>query len=416
MPGAGRLVPRNVGDVVVEALDAFRVVVINGPRQSGKSTLLRQIRSRLGGPLHNLDVEALRQAALDDPAGLVLGDERYVHIDEVQRGGDPLVRAVKERADDPDNTTRFLLAGSTNFLSVPNLAESLTGRAVILEVWPFSQGEIEERRDRFADRLVAGGAADISPPPVTRQEYFERICAGGYPEPLGLPARLRARWFTSYVDTITQRDIADFAGARRIGELPRLLRYLAGKTAQELVKTRLADEVGLERHALAGYLPLLETVFLIRELPAWSRNPLGKVTRTPKIHLTDTGLAAHLHGVTPAALAQPIAPLRGQLVETFVHNELLRQLSWSDETLSLFHWRDREGAEVDLVAETSAGLVFGLETKASSTVTSEDFRWLRRLHDKLGDSFAQGVVFYLGPDVLRFGPKQVALPLSALWA
>jgi predicted AAA+ superfamily ATPase len=200
------------------------------------------------------------------------------------------------------------------------------------------------------------------------------------------------------------------------GELPRLLRYLAAKTAQELRKTNLANEIGIERHAVAAYLPLLETVFLVRQLPAWSRNPLGKVTRTPKVHVTDTGLAAHLLGVTPQSLAKPLSALRGPLVETFVHNELVRQSAWAEQEVALSHWRDRAGAEVDLVVESADGTVFGIESKASSTVTGEDFRWLRRLADRLGSDFGGGIVFYLGAEGLSFGPKLTALPLAALWA
>jgi len=422
MADARPVVRRNVLAFTREFLGAFRVVVLNGPRQSGKSTLLRQLHSGpegTGGSLFNLDDEAQRQAAIADPGAFVLSGEPFVYIDEVQRGGDALVRAVKTRVDDPSGTTTFVLAGSTNFLTVPTLSESLAGRAVLVEVWPFSQGERAGTHEGFLDRLVdePHTLSGLACPQLDRRDYLRRVVEGGYPEAVALPeGRLRSTWFRSYVQTVTQRDIREFARVRQPAELPRLLTFLAGGTARELVKARLAGTVEIERNTLAGYLSLLDTVFLTRALPAWSRNPLGKVTRHAKLHVCDTGLAAHLHGLDVDALAQPVAPLRGQLVETFVHNEIVKQRTWSSHEVSLSHWRDRQGAEVDLIVETPRGEVFGIECKASLSVTAEDFRWLARLEAKLGDAFGHGVVFYMGTTPLSFGPKLTALPLSALWA
>ncbi|HUP70112.1 MAG TPA: DUF4143 domain-containing protein, partial [Acidimicrobiales bacterium] len=316
-------------------------------------------------------------------------------------------------------TTTFVLAGSSNFLTMPTVAESLAGRAVFVEVWPFSQGERLGIEERFIDRLTTEPQtlSRLDCPATSRAEYLGRVVEGGYPEALATPeGRLRSVWFRSYVSTVTQRDIREIARLRQPAELPRLLVFLAGSTGRELVKTRLANGVGIERNTLAGYLSLLETVFLIRELPAWSRNPLGKVVKHPKLHVCDTGLAAHLHGLDAEALAPPVAPLRGQMVETFVHNELVKQRAWSAQEVSLYHWRDRQGAEVDVVVETPAGAVFGVECKASLSVAAADFKWLAKLDAKLGDQFGHGVVFYLGPSALSFGPKLTALPLSALWA
>lgn len=410
---------RHIEPIIQQELRSFRVIIVNGPRQSGKSTLLRRLHAELGGGMRDLDGDALLQAALTDPTAFVSVRDRWLFIDEVQRGGDPLIRAIKQRVDDPANTTTFVLAGSSNFLTVPVLAESLAGRAVISEVWPFSQGERAGRIERFLDRLVSvpEELMQIDCPRLSRTEYLDRVVGGGFPEPLGLPqGRLRSAWFRSYVQTVTQRDIREFSGIRQIEELPRLLRFLAGSTAAELVKTRLAQAAGMDRNTVGNYLPLLQTVYLIRELPAWSRNPLGKVTRHPKVFVSDTGLAASLQGVTAESLEQPVAPLRGPFVETFVHNEMVKQRTWSDAEVNLHHWRDRAGAEVDLVVEELDGRVSGIVCKAALTVRSEDFRWLRVLQAKLGSRFGHGVVFYLGQEPLSFGPGMTALPLSALWA
>ena len=412
-------VSRHVAPRLEEATNAFRAVVVNGPRQSGKSTLLREMYRRTGGALHDLDAEPLLEAARADPLALVTGAEGHIYIDEVHRGGDALVRAIKQVVDDPRRSTRFVLAGSTNFLTVPSISESLAGRAVFVEVWPFSQGEIVGGSDAFLDRVVQDPEElrVHAPPAQTRRSHLERVAAGGFPEPLRLPSqRLRSTWFRSYVDTLTQRDIVELSRVRQAAELPRLLRYLAGETSHELIVTKLAHEIGLDRSTLTNYLPLLATVFLTRELPAWSRNPLGKVTQRPKVHLCDTGVAAALHGVTAEALERPISPLRGQLVESFVHNELVKQRTWCEEDVELYHWRDRDGAEVDLILETADGRVCGVEVKSSSSVSGGDFAWLRKLESRLGNQFRHGVVVYLGDRVLSFGPRMTAVPLSAIWA
>lgn len=409
--------PRHVHDLALHAATVFRVTVVNGPRQAGKSTLLRQLHRTLGGTLLNLDLEALRAAALADPSGFILSASPIVYVDEFQRGGDALVRAIKARVDDPANATRFVVTGSTNFLSVPVLAESLAGRAALLELWPFSQGEIDGHVEQFVD-LAFNHPAELAATEsstLVRDDYLRRICAGGYPEPLGLAGRMRSTWYRSYVQTVTQRDILEGTKIRQAEELPRLLRFLAASTGQELVKTELARRTGIERNTLANYLPLLSTAFLVREVPAWSRNPLGKVTKHPKVALADTGLAASLTGVDQNALALPIAPMRGPLIETFVHNEIIKQLTWCETEATVSHWRDRAGAEVDLVLEATDGRVIGIEAKASLDVGNQDFKWLRRMEAKLGGQFRHGIVFYLGPRALRFGPNLSALPLSALW-
>jgi len=413
------LVERAVLTLAIEAAQTFRVLVLNGPRQAGKSTLLEQMQARLGGKIVSLDEEPYRLEAVTDPAGFVLTDERFLYIDEVQRGGDALVRAVKARVDNRANSTRYILAGSTNFLTVPTLSESLAGRAILLEVWPFAQAELVPGSPNLIDVLFAEPRSLLAAPPenpTSRADYFQRVCAGGFPETFHMPpGRTRDGWFDSYLHTVTQRDITEISDVRLATELPRLVKLLSALTGQELVKAELATRSGIDRSTVRNYLPLLRTVYLYSELPAWSRNPVGRVTKHPKVHLTDTGLAAFLLGVDATALQQLIAPTRGQLVETFAHNEILKLRTWSETQVDLFHWRDRTGPEVDLILETRAGGVCGIEVKAALDITPRDLRNMTVLADKLGDQFQQGVLFYLGAHALSLGPKLMALPLSALW-
>ena len=412
------LVTRRVTATAWESVNGFRVTLINGPRQSGKTTLLRELYQKTGGSFYSLDSDTLLEAAKADPIAFVSGDAKFIYIDEVQRGGDTLVRAIKQVVDQSDNRIHFVLSGSANFLMIPGIAESLAGRVAIIEVWPFSQGEITGTSDRFLTQLLEDATNLVQPkyPTLDRESYFERIILGGYPEPLRFSSsKLRQTWFDSYIRTMTQRDIRELTHLRQSTDLTRLIRYLAGETAHELVKSKLSQALGIDRHSVSSYLPLFEMTYLTRELSAWSRNPLGKVTRTPKIYLCDTGIAAHLAGVDVRSLAGAISPLRGQLVETFVHNEILKQSSWIGGGIEMFHWRDREGAEIDLIIETPDGNIFAVETKSSSTVAAGDFKWLRKLEQKLGDQFKAGIVFYLGEHAVSFGDKFSALPLSALW-
>lgn len=403
---------------LVEAARDFRVLVVNGARQSGKTTVLRQFRDAHGGTLVSLDDPGMLAAARADPVGFVDNDGDRLLIDEVQLGGDPLIRAIKGVVDRDARPGRFILAGSTQFLTVPTLSESLAGRVHIIDLWPLSQGELEGVTERFIDDLFAGkslrGPANADAP--ARADYLARACAGGFPEVLRRStARSRSAWLTSYVRTVVQRDVSDVSQARYLDELPRLLRYLAAMTAQELNAARLADQIGLTDDTVRRYLPLLETVYLTHRVPAWSRNLTAKVKKHPTIHLTDTGVAANLLGVNADALSRPTAAATGPLLESFVTNEIARQQTWTDIAVRLYHFRDRDGAEIDLVLEADDGSVVGLEIKAAATVTTGDFRHLAGVRDKLGGDFVHGVVLYTGADRLSFGDRLTALPIAAVW-
>jgi len=407
---------RRLKPVVEQALAAFRVVVITGPRQAGKTTLVRHV---LGGTgtLVRLDDEATLQAARRDPASFARLGELPRAFDEIQRGGDPLVRAIKAVVDDDSRPGQFLLNGSADFLTVPSISESLAGRAAFLELWPFTQGETGGGRDRFVD--VAFGDPerfrDGSASPLRPVDYLERVVAGGYPEAVGLDPRNRRTWFSNYVRTVTQRDITELTGARRADQLPKLLRLLAARTGQELIRSHIQADAGLSRVTTDDYIGFLVMTYLIGLIPAWSKNLTTKEKRHPKLHLTDSGLASWLCGKHIDALARPADASRGPLLETFVVNELRRQLTWSDTDAALHHFRDRDGAEVDVVLEASDGRVVAIEIKASATVDGGDLRWLELLRTKLGDEFVHGFVLYCGDRPLPFGERLTAIPLDHLW-
>jgi uncharacterized protein len=418
---AAELIPRLISARATEFLGSFRVVIINGPRQSGKTTLLKQLNNDFRGSYFSLDEGALRAAARADPAVFIGDGPHPMMIDEVQRGGDDLVLAIKTAVDSDSARGQFILAGSTRFLSTPSLSESLAGRAGILEVWPFAQQELARSAESFLSRAYGEPLELRSRPPsdLTRSDYFGMICRGGYPEPSAMESALaRDEWYRAYVQAVVDTDIRQMARVDAPGNLDRLLRLAAASTAQEFNIVKAASGLQLHRTTVSGYLSLLETVFLIRYLPAWSRNLSARVIRRPKLHLADTGLAAHLLGVDADGLAARVAPARGALVESFIVNELAKQATWSPFPVRLWHWRVSQGPEVDLVAERGNGGIVGIEAKATDAINLNDFRGLTALRDQLdqaGDEFIHGFVFYTGPRPLSFGDRLTAVPLSALW-
>jgi len=409
------LIRRAIQSRYRETVAARRVTVVTGPRQSGKTTL---VVNQLGhGTLRNLDEQGVLDAARVDPAGFVAAGARPLVIDEVQRGGEPLVRAIKAAVDRNPEPGQFVLTGSSNFLTVPTISESLAGRAGFVDVWPFTQGELAQRTDRFLDTVLSDPAAlvDYRSSGIDRADLLQRLCTGGYPEVQQLSARQRPGWFRDYVRTTIERDVVEFSGIRKVPEMGQLLRLFAARTACELVMQNVIDDSSLERQAVYDHRAWLETIHLITVVPAWSRNLTRRVKRRPKIFLTDPGLAAWLLGKTPAALEEPTDPTTGQLVETLVYTELRRQLTWADTEASIYHWQDRAGAEVDLVVETGDGRVLGIEVKAGQTPRSDWFRWLSRMRDALGSQFIAGITLYTGDQVLPYGDRLFAVPITALW-
>jgi predicted AAA+ superfamily ATPase len=407
------LIDRSAAGVVRAALTDTPVVVLNGPRQVGKTTLTQRISYPGSHDFATLDDEASRQAAREDARSFVTRPVDTFVIDEAQLEPS-LFRAIKAEVDRDRRPGRFLLTGSSRLLSAPDMAASLVGRVETIDLWPFSQGELDGVTDPFVDVLFNAPVQLIRNGQVTRRKVIDRIVTGGYPEIVNRQPNRRAQWFDNYLTTITQSVIRDISSIERLAEIPRLLRLCAARTGNELNISAIASELGFPSRTVDGYIELLSQAFLAQRIPAWSTNLSRKVVRRPKLIITDTGLAAHLIGTTDSTTDRPGGPF-GQLLETFVANEIGKQLTWSVERPSLWHFRDRDGAEVDLVLEHPDGRVVGIEIKATSTPSGSDLRGLRYLADRLGDRFHFGVLLHTAPEATRFGPNIAALPVSALW-
>lgn len=396
----------------------LRAVVVNGPRQSGKTTLLRMYQEVRGGSFHSLDEEDTLATVRADPMTFVSYGHRPLIIDEVQRGGDPLLLAVKQVLDRSNERGQFILSGSARFLTVPTLSESLAGRVGFVELWPLAVAERVGDPGDFCTRLFDGAESMYGAPasPWSRDAYIDLACRGGYPEAIAITdPRVLTAWFDGYLSTVVLRDVTSFASVQHGALIPRLLGLAAARAGGPIVVSDLARAVELSLVTTRNYLSYLEIVFLLGTVPAWSSKLVSRLTKTPKVYVTDVGLASHLLGATPEGLRRPGSRALGGLVETLVYAEITRLLAGGDTGAMLFGLRDGDGHEIDFILEHRDGRVCALEVKASASATEYDARHLRWLRDKLGDRFTAGAVIYLGQRTYSLGDRLVALPLSALW-
>ncbi|MCK9894419.1 ATP-binding protein [Frankia sp. AgB32] len=417
------LVPRRLAPIVASRMAEEPVVLLQGPRSVGKSTLLRSLAAELGAELVDLDDVAVRDAVARDP-GLFVSGARPVCIDEYQHV--PLVLdAIKAELNRDGRPGRFVLTGSARHEALPRAAQALTGRLHRLPVYPLSQGELRGSREHLLDDLFTEPAAAVAaaagrPSRTSREEYIDAVTAGGFPSALGRASLAsRNRWFDDYVSLSVERDVRDVSRIRQAASLPALLERLAGQTAQVLRIARAASSVRLDEGTAQSYVRLLEAVFLLYRLPAWGTTLTTRSTASPKIHVLDSGVAARLLRLTPAKLAarSPTALTEfGHLLETFAVTELLKQVSWADWLGGVGHWRTHDGEEVDLVVERDDGALLAFEVKAAGRVPGEDLAPLRKLRDAAGDAFVAGVALYLGARSYTYEDRLHVMPVDRIWA
>jgi hypothetical protein len=402
--------------LVLEALEDTPVVVLNGARQTGKSTLAETVARQQGLRYLTLDDRVTLAAALGDPDGFIAGLEGAVVLDEVQRAP-ALFLSIKAAVDRKRLPGRFLLTGSANVMLLPAIADSLAGRMEVLSLWPLSCAEVvgaykNSRAEWLFDGRLDGAGID----PCERHELTRRLLAGGFPEAVRRnTANRRAAWFDNYLDAILQRDVHDLARIEQLHEVPHLLQMLALRSGSLLNFAELSRSAGLAITTLKRYFGLLETLFLVYRLPSWERSPGKRLVKSPKVFLPDSGLMAHLAGYSEGQLAA-LPGLPGGLVETFVLGELLKHLAFSQKRLRLWHYRTQTGVEVDFVLEEPAGGIVGVEVKASGSVDGKDFNGLRALKATAPQKFRRGIVLYCGREIVPFGSDLFAVPLTMWWS
>lgn len=414
------VVRRNLEAVLAQRLREEPVVVLNGARTVGKSTLLRACAKAQGVTVLDLDNLQVRAAVSADPARFVEG-RGPVCIDEFQHVL-PLLDAIKAELNQDLRPGRYLLTGSTRYATLPAASQSLTGRAHVVEVWPFSQGELRGCTEHFVDRLFSDPIALAAQafPGTPRDVYEQIVLAGGLPLALARPVgAARARWYQDYVDLVLSRDVLEIRRVRQARVLPQILQRLAGQTGQLLNLSKIAQALAMEQSTVSDYVQLLEAVFLVHRLSAYGTTLTAKSSKTPKVHVVDTGLGAHLMGITASRLRanDPSALTEfGRLAESFAVNEIIKQAGWSEGLFTFGHVRTFDDQEVDLVIESHDGRVAGVEVKAASSPQDTDFRGLRVLRQKLGARFIAGIVLTIGRMAYTQEDRLHVLPLDAVWA
>jgi len=411
------LIPRNIEPEVRDILAASRAAAVLGPRQAGKSTLAEELqRAGVVPHYYSLDDGETRKAALGDPDGFVADIEKPAVIDEVQRAPG-LLLAIKQVLDSSDARGQFLITGSANVLASRAVADALPGRVEYVKLWPLSQGEIEGKRDAFIDRVLAADPPRLSGEPKGRAAHAQRVVRGGFPDAFRRTDRQRGRYFDSYVQAVVSRDLASVGRLRVDPELlARLLGLLAARSGALTASSRLAGKLEVDGKTVKAHTAMLEELFLVRRLRPWSRNIGSRHVKTPKLFLTDTGLLSGMLGIDASRFsAVDQGELAGMLLETFVTMELAKQQTWAEARAELFFYRDAQQREVDIVIESAAGDVAGVEVKSTASVGRSDSLGLRFLRDKLGARFKAGVVLYTGSNTLQLDDRVWAVPLAGLW-
>ncbi|HEY9785138.1 MAG TPA: ATP-binding protein [Candidatus Obscuribacterales bacterium] len=406
---------RNVAERLLYHLSHSPVVLLNGARQTGKSTLARQIAEQLSMPYITFDDATMLSSASADPQSFVMSLTPPVVLDEVQLVPE-IFRAIKLRVDKSRKAGMFLLTGSANVLLLPRLAESLAGRMQILPLFPLSQDEIAGRSSDFISKCFHQdfSLANIEPG-RDEMSLADRVTTGGYPEVVvQTSVRAQRDWINAYITTVLQRDVRQIAEVERLAMMPNLLSLIAARTGGLLNMSDLSTSSGIPHTSLSRYLALLEATFILHRLPPWFTTVGKRVTKTSKIYFVDTGLASSLMGVNSEKLKED-GKLFGFLFENFVLMELLKQASWSETPVALHHFRTHKGVEVDFVLENEAGQLVAIEVKLSGTVRGADRGGLNHFETIAKSKYKCGIVLYTGTRVYPLGTATWAVPIHLMW-
>jgi predicted AAA+ superfamily ATPase len=417
------ILPRHLVRELQEALSHTRVVNLVGPRQVGKTTLVRDLLDN--GRLITLDDDATRTAIDEDAFGLIsalreeLGDAPLI-IDEAQRSKD-LSLAIKRIVDQDRRKGQFVLTGSSNVFRTMNVADSLAGRMLSLKLWPLSAAEIHRApHNRLIDWAMQDSPhlARIKTSRASRAKVIDLILCGGFPEIRTLALRSRQRHYRDNVDSIVDRDVADIVKIRKTDVLRRLIEQMAARTAQELNITELSNALQVRRETVEQYLDVLIRLSVIVKLGAWTSGESKREIKNPKYHFVDSGIVCALRHFDENSFDIDGVPgALGSILESYVVNEVLRSAPMQRNDARFYHWRSPDKREIDIVIESGKNLV-GVEVKAAATLNADDTRHLRWFA-KDGPGRTRrftGLIFYLGEEKLSFGDRIFALPVSSLWA
>ena len=352
------MIDRNLAPKLIEAAQKFPSITLTGPRQSGKTTLCRSLFPR--HPYSSLEAPDVRAFAREDPRAFLAQFPKGCIIDEVQRAPD-ILSYLQGIIDEDPAPGRWILTGSQNFSLLKSVSQSLAGRTAVYNLFPLVHEEIT-RFDKYPGNLE------------------ETLFAGGYPRIFDLDLD-PADWFRSYVTTYIERDVRTISNVADIATFQRFIQLCAGRTAQLLNYSSLADDCGISQPSAKAWLNILETSFIVFRLPPFHSNLRKRLVKMPKLHFYDTGLVCWLLGIrTPEQLRSH--PLRGPIFETWAISEVTKHRSNRGETGGLSFYRDRNGAEADLIVEHPSRITL-VDAKSTATASSSLFSGVRRVRRHL---------------------------------
>ncbi len=395
------------------------VVLVEGPRTVGKSTLVKTLAKSTNVPLLDLDEPAVRAAVAADPSSFISGGPPLC-IDEYQKAP-VILDAIKAFLNAHPSEKGFLLTGSARHESLPRTAQALTGRLHRIQMYPLTQSEIDGSAENFLESVFDEPHRAFAPYSSTsiRSDYVTRCLRGGFPMAVERTGTAqRNRWLDNYVRLTLERDVTELSKIRQATVLPRLLAVLAGQTGQVLNVKNTASKLAMDEKTAGSYVRLLESVFLVYLLPGWGKTLSSRATAHPKIHIIDSAVGARLLRLTPEKLAKndPTALTEfGHVLESFVVGELIRQTTWLANISTVGHWRTVDNDEVDLVIERDDGQVVAAEVKAGAILSASDIAPMLRLRERLGHLFHEGIIFTTGNAAYTHPSGLRVVPIDRLW-
>jgi len=394
-------IKRNITAIVYEFLEDFRIVAISGPRQSGKTTLSKEIAKELNMDYYTLDNDAIQTTAQNNPINFInqLSKKPCV-IDEIQMVPE-LVSALKISVDEQNESGMFLLTGSADLFKMSAIKESLAGRMVSISLFPLSCFELNNCSKNMIDMLFDDKIKRFNFKKISYEKMIEQMVMGGFPSIQGKSSRSQDAWFESYIEARIEKDLTlvKKISQENKSEINKLLKILASITSNIVKYSSLSKHLSIKDMTVKSDIEILEALFLVKRVNPYFTNLGKREIKAPKIQFIDTGLVTHLLDIDAHTLITSNREMLGNLVENFVYSELLKHTTYATKSTKIYHYRDAD-YEVDLVLEQKNGNIVAIEVKSSSIIKPEYLRGLVRLAQNAKDKFLQGYIFYGGDEVL----------------